>query len=127
MKIIKRFVLGKLKNNCYLIEDNQKIILIDAPGKIDVVAEYLDENDIILDEIYLTHAHYDHIEGLNYLVEQNYINEWKIYCPKEEIPLLKDPSQTGNLSAKFLGREVIYKYNKVWCYKQNTHRYKKMP
>lgn len=96
MKIIKKFALGQMVTNCYLIEVNAKVVLIDAGEGIEKVAKYLDENQIKLDEVWLTHTHCDHIMGLQYLVDNNYCQT--IYCPDQEISLLADPSPAGNLA-----------------------------
>lgn len=109
MKLIKKFTLGSAKTNCYLIFHNNEYILIDAPEEIEVVTNYLDENNIKLSKILLTHSHYDHIWGLNYLVEKNYINYKNIYCPDKEIFALYDSSRKGNLGS-MVGKECIYKY-----------------
>ena len=49
MKIIKRFILGNLKTNCYLIEVNNKIMLIDAGDNIEQVLSYLEKNNLKLE------------------------------------------------------------------------------
>ncbi|BDV02540.1 MAG: MBL fold metallo-hydrolase [Candidatus Hepatoplasma vulgare] len=110
MKILREFILGKVLTNCYLIEHNGKIILIDAPPGIEVVADYLDENNLALNKIFLTHTHYDHIIGLKYLVENNYIDSKNIYCPDEEIFALKNPTRKGNLSDIGIQESFILDY-----------------
>lgn len=69
MKMIKRFILGNLLTNCYLINQKGKNILIDAGVDANKVVDYLNENKMKLDYIFITHCHYDHIGGLDYLVE----------------------------------------------------------
>ncbi len=67
MKYLKRFVVGPIRNNCYLVEHLGKIILIDAPAPVDRVVRYLDKHELKLDYIFITHIHYDHILGLEEL------------------------------------------------------------
>jgi len=69
---IKRFVLGPLENNTYLITDpdNKKAVVIDpsAPSR-ELLSEII-ENSLTLEAILLTHAHFDHIGGVNWLIRE---------------------------------------------------------
>jgi hydroxyacylglutathione hydrolase len=69
--IIKVFTLGPLQNNCYLlIDDHSKsAALIDPPYGVDVITKYLETQKLDLQKILLTHAHFDHIGGVNTLVQ----------------------------------------------------------
>lgn len=87
MKMIKRFVLGNLLTNCYLINQKDKTILIDAGVDANKVVDYLIENKMKLDYIFITHCHYDHIGGLEYLVD-NFPNVEVVVGKKEQKYLL---------------------------------------
>ncbi len=104
MKIIKRFMLSEVKTNCYVIEHENKIILIDAPLEIEKVITFMEETNLHLDYVLLTHTHFDHVGGLTQLKAK--YPELEIYCPKDEIELIKEP--TGTLSASF-GADITYK------------------
>ncbi len=92
MKIIKKFVLGVCQTNCYLIADNEKIILIDAGETPNKIVEYCKANNINIDVILLTHTHFDHIAGLNVLTDT--FKNVKVYAPRAEMEFLKDPNLT---------------------------------
>ncbi len=66
---IKKFVLGQLENNVYLItdENTKKAVLIDAAQYSDEILKYVSDNGIKVEYILLTHGHFDHIAGLNEL------------------------------------------------------------
>ena len=55
-------------NYAYIIRDEQtnKNILVDAPEHVPI-ERYLDEKDMGLDFILITHHHSDHIDGINHL------------------------------------------------------------
>lgn len=52
--------------NCYVIYDKQDLsgILLDPAGKAEYIVKELDENNISLKSICITHCHSDHIGGL---------------------------------------------------------------
>ncbi len=99
MKIIKRFVLSDMGVNSFLLDCNGKIILIDAPAGVNRVTNYLDQNDLSLDYVLITHAHFDHILGANELFNNGYIKE--IYVSPKEVTMFTDNSEDGNLGGKY--------------------------
>ncbi len=92
MQIKKRFILGVCQTTCYLIEHNNEMILIDAGENSEKISDYLNEKDLKLDKILITHAHFDHIAGLNHLTEQ--YPKCKVYIATEEMEYLRDPKLT---------------------------------
>ncbi len=99
MNINKRFVLSEMGVNCFLLDCNGKTVLIDAPAGIERVTEYLDANNLKLDYVLITHAHFDHILGANDLFRKGYIEE--IYVSPDEIEMFSDNSEDGNLGGKY--------------------------
>lgn len=99
MQIIKRFVLSEMGVNSFLLDCNGKIVLIDAPAGVNRVTSYLDQNDLKLDYVLITHAHFDHILGANDLYRLGYIND--IYVSPKEIEMFTDNSEDGNLGGKY--------------------------
>jgi len=88
---LKTFVLGQLSNNCYLIfsEKSKEGFLIDNPAPYDEVEAFVQKNNIDIQFIALTHAHFDHITGL----ESNSI---PFYVHREDAPFLKDSRLNGS-------------------------------
>jgi hydroxyacylglutathione hydrolase len=103
MKIIKKFLLGSIENNCFLIEVNNKVILIDAPMGSETIISYLEDNNLNLDYLFLTHTHYDHILGLDLFYDK--FPNLKIYVNKIERNFLRDPVE--NLSV-YAEKEYIF-------------------
>ena len=65
------FPLGALDTNCYILEgENRHAVLIDPAAKGDRLADWLEEQGLTLDAIFLTHVHFDHIGGLKVLTER---------------------------------------------------------
>lgn len=64
---IKRFTLGDIKSNCYVLYQNQHALVID-PGYDSIeVKQFLTDNELTVDIVYATHGHFDHIGGINAL------------------------------------------------------------
>lgn len=61
--MITRIVSAKTETNCYFIEKEGYAIIID-PIRGDLVKEHLSSENITPEIIFLTHEHFDHIEGL---------------------------------------------------------------
>lgn len=61
----KRFALGALWTNCYLVwDDDGEAFVVDPGGKADEVADFIGEQKLRLNWIILTHGHGDHIGGV---------------------------------------------------------------
>ena len=62
---IKRFALGTLWTNCYLVWNSDGDgFVVDPGGPAEEVENFIRENDIHLHWIILTHGHSDHIGGI---------------------------------------------------------------
>ena len=64
---IEKFVVGPLKENTYILHDqNQECIIID-PGdeEEDKIVNYLKIHNLYPKKILITHAHFDHVGALN--------------------------------------------------------------
>lgn len=62
---IEKLTLGPMSNNVYLLGDNDSgdAVVIDPSFNGQAVLEYAEEKDWTLRQIWLTHAHFDHIAG----------------------------------------------------------------
>ena len=131
MTIIKRFVLGPLATNCYLIEVDDKIILIDAGVDAQKVVSFLDKKNLGLDYILLTHTHYDHIASLDYLT--NIYPSCIVVVGKEEQAFLKIPEENLSIfsdeyytyyGTSITYEELDYKSLGIKIFKINGHSLK---
>ncbi len=97
MEVIRKN-LGIYGANTYIIfDENKKAIVIDCGGDSEDVVKILNENDLTLEAIVLTHGHFDHIGGVNKLREETGA---KVYGAIEERDLFDDPDH--NLSTATL-------------------------
>lgn len=97
---IKRFVLGLLEENSYILADESKESAVIDPGEgPESLLKEVRSLGLQVTRILLTHGHFDHIAGLKAVKEAT---QAKIYLHPEEVPFLQDPYL--NLSAFFLSK-----------------------
>ncbi len=70
--IFKQLVLGNLGTNCYLLRgaETRKVLLIDPGGDMSQVFAILRKRALKLEAVLLTHAHRDHTEGIDQLIDR---------------------------------------------------------
>ena len=67
---VQRFVNSPVPSNTYLLVNGKRCIVIDPGTKEQVdVRDYIQSQELTLDYIILTHEHFDHCWGVNYLLE----------------------------------------------------------
>ncbi|MFA1821541.1 MBL fold metallo-hydrolase [Virgibacillus oceani] len=101
---IKTLPLGPLGTNCYIVYDESNALIVDPGGEAERVIQFLDEEKLTPAAILLTHAHFDHIGGVEDL--RNYYTI-EVYLHEKEANWLTDASLNG--SWRFEGHEVITK------------------
>lgn len=70
--ILKKIIAGPLGVNCYIVgcEKTGKAAVIDPGDSCEVILKTLEENDLSLQYILLTHGHVDHVAHLNRVKEK---------------------------------------------------------
>ncbi len=65
-------VTGPVKTNCYLVYDatENEAALIDVAGPVDSLVAHMQENDLQLKYVFVTHGHMDHCEGIPMILKQ---------------------------------------------------------
>lgn len=87
MKVIQQ-PLGPVQANCYLVMENHHALIIDPADILPNLDETLNQNDCTLDAIVLTHAHFDHISGVDKIVNKFGCD---VYLNPNEFDFLLDP------------------------------------
>lgn len=64
---IKKLSLGPLGTNCYILYYESEALIVDPGGDADQIISFLSENKLEPLCILLTHAHFDHIGGVEEL------------------------------------------------------------
>ena len=88
MKEIQRYVLGMVQVNTYVLWNDNHVLIIDPGSKSNKLQSVLDEAGAIVDGIFLTHAHFDHIGGVDAFAKKY---NAPLYMNELDAPLLSDP------------------------------------
>lgn len=61
--VIKKFVVGPLENNCFVIadEDSKECFVVDPGDEPDRILDFINDGNLSVKYIVCTHAHFDHI------------------------------------------------------------------
>ena len=68
---IKALELGPMENFVYLIEDHvsKRAAVVDPAWDVDAIIKQAKDDDVRITDIFLTHSHHDHINGLSEVLD----------------------------------------------------------
>ena len=93
---IEKFITGPIETNTYLVvNDEKKSFLIDPSSGCEDVLIYLKDNSITLENIVITHGHFDHVLGLGEILEA--YPKCAVYMHPGEAMMLKNAEFNGSL------------------------------
>lgn len=80
-------MLGMIGTNCYLLWEDNHVLIIDPASKSNKLKESIELQNGIVDGIVLTHGHFDHIAGVDAIADYFKCN---VYVNELDAPLLTD-------------------------------------
>ncbi|MBH0229865.1 MBL fold metallo-hydrolase [Halobacillus yeomjeoni] len=90
---ISRLPLGPMATNAYIVYENKEALVFDPGGDFDKLQAYLEERELDVKAVLLTHAHFDHIGAVDQ-VRSAY--DAPVYLHEAEADWLDDPSKNGS-------------------------------
>ena len=98
---VRGFPAGPFQANCYVLDDDERAVVVDPGGDADAIDAFLQRHELQLYEIWLTHAHFDHVGGLAPLLEAH----------GDEVPVRMHPADAPVLAgaaahARMFGIEI---------------------
>jgi len=106
----KCFCMGICATNCYVVSDDfGKCVVIDPCDLGDKIYSYIKSVGAELCAVLLTHAHYDHIFGLDDLLEsarRDGKENIGVYIHEDDRAAMKDPD--ANVSGSLFGRPYMF-------------------
>ena len=79
--------VGELEVNCYLLTEGSSAVIIDPGASFEVLVKRIEEQNLSLKAIILTHGHFDHIGAVAKLVEKF---DAPVYAHKDDEEMLTD-------------------------------------
>ncbi len=98
---IETMSVGELGANCYIVYQEGEALIFDPGGEPEKIIAFIDEHQLVPQAILLTHAHFDHIGGVDALRKHYQID---VYLHEAEAHWLTDPNL--NRSTAFTRQEV---------------------
>lgn len=79
--------VGPLQANCYFVwDDDRRACAVDPGSEPDRLAQVVAREKLSLEAVFVTHGHFDHIEGVAGLADATGA---KVYCSAAVVPVLK--------------------------------------
>lgn len=94
--IIEHILAGPIQTNLYVVGDpeTQTGAIVDAGNAADELLEVAEEHELDIEFIWQTHAHVDHVMGLNEVKEQT---DADIYLHEQEMPIYEAIPRQGQM------------------------------
>lgn len=103
--------LGPLRTNCFIIENTRLTFLLDPVGEAEVIAAYLEENNLSINFCMATHGHFDHVGAAAYLIENNFCDLLYVH-PDDSVELKRCNTYSLLLDKKPI--KLPYSGNIAW-------------
>lgn len=102
---IKRLVVGILEENCYILEKNNKLLIIDPGDNFNLINKYINNKNVV--GVLITHHHNDHIGALNevlkfYDLKENIVNDIDF-----DFEIIKTPGHSSDSISYYFKKENI--------------------
>ena len=96
---IKKFVIGMVGTNCYVVynENTKECFVVDPAAPSAPLVEFIQTEGLQLQGILLTHGHFDHIMGLSDVMEDVKV---PVYVEEADLPMMTDGE--SNLSSTYV-------------------------
>lgn len=78
---LKSLTLGDYRSNCYILYEDGLAFVIDPGYESDDLFDFLENENLIVGKIYLTHGHFDHVGAVNALKKRY---DSIVYAPKKD-------------------------------------------
>lgn len=91
MTDVHMFTVGQLQENSFVVRASKtatEAIIVDPGDEGERLLESIDDLDVELAAILLTHTHFDHIGAVAQVARATGA---PVYCPETEVPVLRDP------------------------------------
>ena len=106
MMKIQTIKVGVYRTNCYLISENDHVIVIDPGSRASKILAEIE--NLSVDAILLTHGHLDHIGAVDEIVKAK---QCPVYCHTDEVAMLTDPILNCSKNNKITANSKVITIN----------------
>ncbi len=101
--ILEKITVGSYMSNCYIVgcEETKEAAVIDPGADFKKIYETIEELNVKIKFVILTHAHGDHIGALNEVIKKYNV---PVYVHEDEVDMLQDANK--NLSRMMFRKEI---------------------
>ena len=101
--ILKQVEIGPMMNFIYLIgcAETRQAAVVDPAWDVPAILRIAQESDLKINQVFITHAHPDHINGLDDLLEAT---DAKVYMNSDEIGYMKEAAARFRIPIEFMNR-----------------------
>jgi glyoxylase-like metal-dependent hydrolase (beta-lactamase superfamily II) len=82
-------IINEYTENTYIINEKKEAFIIDPGAHFKEIVNYVNESELIVNGVLLTHGHFDHLYTLNKIIDEYKCN---VYIFNKERDFLFDPS-----------------------------------
>ncbi|TDM34860.1 MBL fold metallo-hydrolase [Macrococcoides canis] len=100
----KKIALGMIETNCYILENEQEILIVDPGSEPERLIETIGNTDKKVSGVLLTHAHFDHIGAVDAICSHY---QCALYMSRIEKYFLTDPLKNGSEKFRQYGIEPV--------------------
>lgn len=106
---IEKVIVGSLKENCYILGIDNKVLVVDPGDDIDKINKVINNREVL--GVLITHRHFDHIGALSYfnntIYEKSNLEEKEYIIDKFKFKVLFTPGHTTDSVSYYFEEENI--------------------
>lgn len=107
--LVEKIITGSLKENCYILSIDNKVLVIDPGDDIDKINKVINNREIL--GVLITHRHLDHIGALSYFnnttYDKNNLEEKEYIIDKFKFKVLFTPGHTTDSVSYYFEEEKL--------------------
>lgn len=102
---IENLVLGRLRTNCYIIKKDNKCLIIDPGDEAEIIKEACKDYEV--EEILVTHHHFDHILALDELESFYHVKHNSFLRKTFKYEIIETPGHASDSLTFYFKKEKI--------------------
>lgn len=102
---IKCLVVGELSENCYILENNGKAIIIDPGDEVEKIIKEVKDLKVV--GVLITHHHNDHIGALNYILRKYNLEENIVKDNSFKYKIINTPGHSSDSKTYYFYKDNV--------------------